>query len=395
MQNVDQTVIAQYSGSPHLDAIIDSFNDAIDPSADITAFYNYVWNIQTAQGYGLDVLGRIVGVSRVFNIPTFGTFNLSDDAFRTLIYAKALSNICDGSVRAINAILMLLFPNVGDCYVADHFDMTMQYQLAFTPTPLQSAILASDIMPRPAGVLVAAEPPTYAALAVTILAGSSQSGGAPSYGFAANTATATGGSGSYSFAWSLASSIGGSWAFGSPGAQSTAINVSGVAATVTAGATVTCTATDTVTGLTATSSVATYAYQNTQSASGGGGAPGSLMVTIQAGQSMGGASRSHTFGANMATVTGGTAPYTYSWSVDNTNTDTTDGGGVWSVSGANTISAVPSVNYVFTYEGEDPTGIGSPSDTNLYCTVTDSTPGTPLTATSLPAHYHWLNTKYS
>ena len=46
-------------------------------------------------------------------------FNLSDDAFRTLIFAKALANISDGSIPAINQLLLNLFPRRGNCYVTD------------------------------------------------------------------------------------------------------------------------------------------------------------------------------------------------------------------------------------------------------------------------------------
>ncbi len=67
----------------------------IDPTADLNAFYDLVWNVATAQGWGLDVWGRIVGVTRNLNIPadivnpggysfTAGTYTLDNPSFRIM-----------------------------------------------------------------------------------------------------------------------------------------------------------------------------------------------------------------------------------------------------------------------------------------------------------------------
>lgn len=181
MQNLSQTIISEYANSPEILALIDSFNDCIDPSANIDAFFDLVWNVDTAQGYGLDVWGRIVGVGRVLQVAATrflgfeeaGTvsgdpFNqspfysgdvltsnvtLTDSAFRVLIYAKALSNITDGSVPSVNKILLLLFPGRGDCWVTDEQNMTLTYTFDFTLTPVEAAIVAqTGILPKSTGV---------------------------------------------------------------------------------------------------------------------------------------------------------------------------------------------------------------------------------------------------
>ncbi|EGI1420308.1 DUF2612 domain-containing protein, partial [Salmonella enterica] len=64
MQNVAATVLAQYAASPRLNALINSFNAALSPDSFINDFYDLIWNIDTAEKYGLDVWGKIVGVSR-------------------------------------------------------------------------------------------------------------------------------------------------------------------------------------------------------------------------------------------------------------------------------------------------------------------------------------------
>jgi hypothetical protein len=141
-------------------------------------------NIATAISHGLDVWARIVGVVRVVtlesgvffgfsgsngpsgtpfnNAPfyegdlTTNNFTLTDDTFRQLIYAKAAANITNGSIPALNAILMnILFPNRGNAYVADGLNMTMTYTFEFALQPFEMAIVQnSGVLPRSTGVQV-------------------------------------------------------------------------------------------------------------------------------------------------------------------------------------------------------------------------------------------------
>jgi hypothetical protein len=183
------TVISQYANSPTLDALILSFNAAVDQTENIDNFYDMIWNIQTAEGFGLDVWGRIVGVSRTVQLPLIGTsyfgFNeagswqsftgsvggiggtffsggilsqsvsLGDTQYRQLILAKAAANISDGSIESINEILLTLFAGRGDAYVIDGLNMTMTYRFLFTLTPIETAIVAqTGILPQPVGVAI-------------------------------------------------------------------------------------------------------------------------------------------------------------------------------------------------------------------------------------------------
>ena len=182
MQNVEQTIISQYGNSSIIVQLINNMNQYIDQTANIDAFLNYVWNVDTAQGFGLDIWGRIVGVTR--NIPItnnnyFGfvtgsspetsqpfndgsfytgaastsTFTLADDPFRTLILAKALTNIVSCTAPAINQVLQNLFPGRGRCYVSDLGGMMMRYTFEFALQPWELSVIASGIaLPRSAGV---------------------------------------------------------------------------------------------------------------------------------------------------------------------------------------------------------------------------------------------------
>lgn len=177
-----KTIISQYANSPVLTQLIANYDDYIDQTANIDNFFDLIFNVDTAQGYGLDVWGRIVNVSRTLHIigsvnyfgfeeattlsanpfgqapfysgaPVTTNYDLSDDAYRTLIFAKALSNISNGSIKSINQLLLNLFPTRGNCYVTDGNDMTMTYTFNFFITPVELAIIEqSGVLPKPVGV---------------------------------------------------------------------------------------------------------------------------------------------------------------------------------------------------------------------------------------------------
>lgn len=181
MIGYERTIISQYakSTSVTLWQLIENANTYIDPIPSISDFYIKVWNVDTAETWGLDIWGRIVGVQRVLQVTvgdyfgfassieakTFGeapfyggqpatsNFALTNDAFRVLIYAKALANISDGSIPSINRVLLNLFPGRGNCYVDDGLDGTMTYVFEFPLTPVELAIVSqSGVLPRPTGV---------------------------------------------------------------------------------------------------------------------------------------------------------------------------------------------------------------------------------------------------
>lgn len=174
------TIISQYANSPILTQIIQSMFAALDVTQLFDEFFDNIWNILTAVGAGLDIWGRILGVSRVLQVPSgdyfgydeatpgvFGynqapyysggaitsNFALTDDAYRPLLLAKAASNITNGSIPAINQILLGLFPNRGNCYVTDDGGMSMTYTFKFALTALDLAIVEqSGVLPKPVGV---------------------------------------------------------------------------------------------------------------------------------------------------------------------------------------------------------------------------------------------------
>lgn len=177
----DRTIISQYANSPTLRQLIRNMDEYINPDADFDRFYDYVWNVETAQGFGLDIWGRIVGIGRMLTVPgdvtylgyeeaiswqpfnqaplytgaqATQTYRLADDAYRKLILVKALANISDCTSPSLNRLLSNLFADRGRCYVSDTGKMEFRYVFEFALDPYEIAILMqSGAIPKPAAVL--------------------------------------------------------------------------------------------------------------------------------------------------------------------------------------------------------------------------------------------------
>lgn len=141
--DIGLTIQSQYSASPHIVALVNGFWSCLDPSADIELIFNKMINPRTAEGFGLDVWGRIVAIGREYtskdanfpywgykppvgvtnsrmrnfgNAPFYkeitGKVQLSDQAYRTYIFLKAMINIGNGSLSSLNRMISVLFPSV-------------------------------------------------------------------------------------------------------------------------------------------------------------------------------------------------------------------------------------------------------------------------------------------
>ena len=180
--NWQQTLLSQYANSPVIIALLNYLDQNLDATVNVDLFYNSLWNISTATGYGLDVWGRILGVTRILTVtPTYlgfdeaqsgltpiqpfnqggfysgqaitQNYSLTDAAFLPLLLAKAALNITNCSIPAINQILIALFGASGKAWCSDLGNMQMAYNFNFSPSPAQLAIIQqSGVLPRPAGV---------------------------------------------------------------------------------------------------------------------------------------------------------------------------------------------------------------------------------------------------
>jgi hypothetical protein len=204
-----ETVQSQYANSAIITTLLTNFAAWIDQTENFENFFDLIFNVDTAIGYGLDVWGRIVGVNRVLQISTPGSyfgfeesgeasgFNqasfyagapltsnyiLSDQAYRELILMKAFANISSCAIPVLNHMLMTLFPRRGNAYVTEGLTegpwfgfeestdglgfnqatfyngqvinrMVMTYTFDFALSPVELAIVKnSGVLPKPTGV---------------------------------------------------------------------------------------------------------------------------------------------------------------------------------------------------------------------------------------------------
>ena len=175
---VEETIVFQYAASPKLNKLLKSLESSLDVKSDFQAFYDAVFNIMSAFGWGLDVWGKILGIGRYITIEdtsgvfgfngsglegwnqgTFyrdnssGLFRLEDTAYRDLLLLKAMSNISNCSVPSLNSLLGIFFRERGRAYVKNAGVMAIRYVFEFSLEPYERALMRrEDIPPRPAGV---------------------------------------------------------------------------------------------------------------------------------------------------------------------------------------------------------------------------------------------------
>jgi len=139
--------------------------------------HTHFYDIETADGYWLDVWGRIVAMPRSVSLPStdyfgfYGTpftpFNhapfyggipdlnnvtMDDTIYRKAIKAKALANRSGRAIPDINAVLALFLD--ATCYALDGYDMSITLSIAPSwAGSTELAVIMSDVLGlRPAGV---------------------------------------------------------------------------------------------------------------------------------------------------------------------------------------------------------------------------------------------------
>ena len=154
------TVISQYANSPTILQLINNFDQQVNPAPLLQSFYDYIWNIETAQGFGLDILGRIIDLPRQITVPAIypftipaGAYSMTDEQYRRALYLKAMSNVSDSSGAGINRGLRLLENGRGNAFVRVIDTMKIQYTFYFALEPFEHALIISgDVAMRGAGV---------------------------------------------------------------------------------------------------------------------------------------------------------------------------------------------------------------------------------------------------
>lgn len=150
---------SQYSASPKMLALMASFQKQFTAAGDFERFYNEIFNIYTARGWGLDNWGRILNISRnIEDADTGAAITLEDEYYRLLLLYKALANIASADAATLNTLLQTLidtgvanFPSVA--YVLEVDTMVIRWVFEDYLNDIQRAVFkAAGTLARGAGV---------------------------------------------------------------------------------------------------------------------------------------------------------------------------------------------------------------------------------------------------
>lgn len=172
----EASVQSQYSASPRILDLIYDFRDNINPAPDMALFYEKLFDLESAEGWGLDNWGRILGIGRHLEIvpdEVFGydgselqPFNqgpfyspastdyyaLGDEAYRRLLWFKAMANISPCDAATVNKHLNWLYGDKA-AYIIDNQDMTIRAVFEFYLSQYEAAIFRNyGFLARSGGV---------------------------------------------------------------------------------------------------------------------------------------------------------------------------------------------------------------------------------------------------
>lgn len=177
-----QTLItSEHSARPKFMALVTGVAQCFVDLQNLMASMPGLFDLDTAVGQQLDVVGEWVGIGRQLSVPltgiyfsldtaglgfdqgtwlgpfdpTTGLVNLPDDAYRTLIRAKIAANTWDGTTEGAAAAYQKLFPGGSpEIVIFDHVDMSMSLAIIGPlPDAVTLALFTNGLLNlRPAGV---------------------------------------------------------------------------------------------------------------------------------------------------------------------------------------------------------------------------------------------------
>ncbi len=144
-------LILQYIGKPKAYATIGAVVTPVLIDQMPIAVQN-AYEIGTAVGVQLDVIGKYVGVSRNGNGLEGQAISLDDSDYTQLIKMVIIKNNSGSSLATIQSLLSANFP--GEIFVSDNQDMGLNYVLVETlgTSDLLELIVTGGYLPKPMGV---------------------------------------------------------------------------------------------------------------------------------------------------------------------------------------------------------------------------------------------------
>jgi hypothetical protein len=147
-------ITSQHKTKPNYIAWLSSALNIVNDNIVTTNLIPSSFDVDNAVGNQLDVLGKIIGRSRILNFqPAGGSPPTLDDVnYRIALKAKIAQNQWDGTTPQIYVIWNSLFSDV-TLSVVDNQDMTMSVLLdGQLEAVVQEMLAAGYIVPKPQGV---------------------------------------------------------------------------------------------------------------------------------------------------------------------------------------------------------------------------------------------------
>ena len=112
------------------------------------------FDLENAAGVQLDIIGNLVGFSRILSfMPTSGGRTLTDDEYRLMLRMKIAQNYWDGSNEGVFNMLDNLKEYGINMEYVDNMDMSVSFTVnSLISQRLADIVLGSGMLPVPAGM---------------------------------------------------------------------------------------------------------------------------------------------------------------------------------------------------------------------------------------------------
>ena len=157
VQRYLRLITSQHADKPDFIDWLTAALNIPDGIAQLNDEFDEHFNIDTAIGNQLDIIGDIVGRMRKLTFqPTLPADSpiMDDETYRLAIKAKIAQNMWDGTMASIYSAWDILFPTVRMA-VIDNQDMSMSVLVVGLTSQLQKDLVSNGyIVPKPAGVRI-------------------------------------------------------------------------------------------------------------------------------------------------------------------------------------------------------------------------------------------------
>lgn len=158
MDNINylNLITSEYRDKPNFVAWVSSNLGIIDGGVKLAESFINEFDLDTAIGKQLDIIGDILGQPRTIRFDNSNDNGavLTDDQYRTLLKIKTILNLWKGSIGQLNELWNVFFDD--SVQVTDNQDMTMTVDISSNPSVLLRSLMQiiglGVVVPKPEAV---------------------------------------------------------------------------------------------------------------------------------------------------------------------------------------------------------------------------------------------------